>query len=286
MPARATAWRRSRPIFPPRRGRARSATGCWASSPRPTPPARARCWRPTRPRSAGRRPSPRRCARPRAARPCRRCRATERARNGAAVRLDKGARGGARARRGADGAAAPTTARRRRGARAAPTRPAPDRDAPRGRSSRLGGAIIIGASVLLVAAVLVFVLTRGGDDPEPTAETTAPPAATATATRPAAGANDILLKGPAGSKAVGPDAALPGQRRDGALRDRRPGRRAQRGRARRTRCGSAGEDGKAQLLGDVKDPVGENGELTSAGPRQRRRRRVPAVVRRATTRSW
>ena len=41
------------------------------------------------------------------------------------------------------------------------------------------------------------------DDPDPAAEATAPPAtATATAT-PAAGANDILLKGPAGSKAVG-----------------------------------------------------------------------------------
>ena len=39
-------------------------------------------------------------------------------------------------------------------------------------------------------------------------------------------------------------------------------------------------DGAAQLLGDVKDPVGENGELTVGRPEQRRRRQVPAVVRR------
>ncbi len=39
------------------------------------------------------------------------------------------------------------------------------------------------------------------------------------------------------------------------------------------------EDGTAQLLGDVKDPVTDKGELTSAGPGQRRRRQVPGVVR-------
>ena len=70
-----------------------------------------------------------------------------------------------------------------------------------GGSSRLGGALIIGAAVVLVAVVLAFVFTRGDDDPDPVADT---PAATATATAtPAASANDILLKGPAGSKAVG-----------------------------------------------------------------------------------
>ena len=57
--------------------------------------------------------------------------------------------------------------------RGAPEVPSPDRDAPRGRSSRLGGAIVIGVSVLLVAAVIVFVLTRGSDEPAPTAEATA-----------------------------------------------------------------------------------------------------------------
>ncbi len=39
-----------------------------------------------------------------------------------------------------------------------------------------------------------------------------------------------------------------------------------------------GEDGKAQLLGDVKDPVGEERRADVRGPGQRRRRRVPAVV--------
>ena len=37
-------------------------------------------------------------------------------------------------------------------------------------------------------------------------------------------------------------------------------------RARRTRCGSAARTARRSCSGDVKDPVGENGELTSAGP--------------------
>ena len=118
--------------------------------------------------------------------------------------------------------------------------------------------------MLLVAAVLVFVLTRGGDDPEPTAETTAPPAATATAT-PAAGANDILLKGPAGSKAVGLMRLF--QANDGTVRFAIAAQGvAPNAKGRRTRCGSRGADGKAQLLGRRQGPRRSNGELTSAGP--------------------
>jgi hypothetical protein len=132
-----------------------------------------------------------------------------------------------------------------------------------GRSSRLGGAIVIGAAGLLVALVLVFVFTRGGDDPESAANT---PAATATATAsPAASANDIVLQGPAGSKAVGLMRLF--QANDGTVRFALA--------AQGVAPNKTGEtyslwfrknDGASQLLGDVKDPVGEKGELTSAGP--------------------
>ena len=142
---------------------------------------------------------------------------------------------------------------------------APRDDAPASGdgSSRLGGALIIGAAVVLVVAVLVFVLTRGGDDPDPAADA---PVATATATATAsASANDILLKGPAGSKAVGLMRLF--QANDGTVRFAIA--------AQGVTPNAAGEtyslwfrknDGGAQLLGDVKDPVGEKGELTSAGP--------------------
>ena len=170
-------------------------------------------------------------------------------------------RRGRRERRGRD--AAPWAATRPRPAAPCARHP----DAPRGRSSQLGGALIIGASVVLVVAVLVFVLTRGGDDPDPAAETDG---AARDGHRdrdgPAAGANDILLKGPAGSKAVGPDAAV---RRPttGPCASRSPPRASRpTSRARRTRCGSAARTARRSCSGDVKDPVGENGELTSAGP--------------------
>ena len=121
---------------------------------------------------------------------------------------------------------------------------------------------MIGVSVLLVAAVLVFVLTRGGDEPEPSADTTTPPTATAS---PAAGANDILLKGPAGSKAVGLMRLF--QANDGTVRFAIAAQGVTPNEGKQTySLWFTGADGKAQLLGDVQDPVGSNGELTSAGP--------------------
>jgi hypothetical protein len=136
----------------------------------------------------------------------------------------------------------------------------PDPDASRGRSSRLGGAILIGAAVVLVALVLVFVFTRGDDDP-PSADAPAP---TATAS-PAASANDILLKGPAGSKAVGLMRLF--QANDGTVRFALAAQGVAPNEASETySLWFRKRDGSAQLLGDVKDPVGSNGELTSAGP--------------------
>jgi hypothetical protein len=198
-----------------------------------------------------------------------------------AVKLDKGAAGKAAAagRAGAGGAAGNAASAGRAtadgaaatGAGGEPMRRAAHDDAPSrpapsgGRSSKLGGAIIIGASALLVAAVLVFVLTRGGDDPEPSADTAAPPAtATATAS-PATGANDILLRGPAGSQAVGLMRLI--QANDGTVRFALAAQGvAPNAEGERYSVWFRKDDGKAQLLGDVQQPVGENGELTSSGP--------------------
>jgi len=144
-----------------------------------------------------------------------------------------------------------------------PPRSAADGVDASGGSSRLGGALIIGAAVILVVAVLAFVFTRGDDDPAPAAEATA--TATATGT-PAASANDILLKGPAGSKAVGLMRLF--QANDGTVRFAIAAQGVTPNKAGETYSLWFSKDNGdgAQLLGDVKDPVGEQGELTSAGP--------------------
>ena len=113
--------------------------------------------------------------------------------------------------------------------------------------------------------MLVFVLTRGDDEPDPAAQATAPPAASTATATPAAGANDILLKGPAGSKAVGLMRLF--QANDGTVRFAIAAQGvAPNAEGQTYSLWFSGEDGKAQLLGDVKDPVKSNGELTSAGP--------------------
>jgi hypothetical protein len=147
-----------------------------------------------------------------------------------------------------------------------PRTPASRGDDAAGGSSRLGGALLIGSAVILVAAVLVFVFTRGSDEPDSTAETAATATATATPTPTATqSANDILLKGPAGSKAVGLMRLF--QANDGTVRFAVA--------ATGVAPNEAGEryslwlrkdSGEAQLLGDVQKAVGENGELTAAGP--------------------
>lgn len=78
--------------------------------------------------------------------------------------------------------------------------PAPE---PPARSSRLGGAIVIGAAVVIVAAALIFVLTRGGGGHKSAAATAASPTPTASAAADRLQPNDVVMRGPAGSRAVG-----------------------------------------------------------------------------------
>ena len=76
--------------------------------------------------------------------------------------------------RGADVAAPPDDADARRSTRRRrDVADAPDADAPPTRDSllALGGALLIGAALAIVAVVLVFVFTRGGDEPGPVRRT-------------------------------------------------------------------------------------------------------------------
>jgi len=142
--------------------------------------------------------------------------------------------------------------------------PAPAREAPP-RSSRLGGALLIGGAVVIVAAVLAFVFLRGGDDPEPSADT--PTTTTPTATPSAVGLQpgDVVMQGPAGSKALAVLRLVPtGESRiEFALvgQDIPPNASGE-----RYSLWFRNEDGKAQLVGDLAKPVAQNGQLASSGP--------------------
>ena len=145
--------------------------------------------------------------------------------------------------------------------------PPPGRAAPP-RSSRLGGALLIGGAVVIVAAVLAFVLLRG-DEEEPSADTETPAAATATATPTAVGLQpgDVVMQGPAGSKALAVLRLVQtgDQRVEFALvgQDIPANENGE-----RYSLWFRNEDGKAQLVGDLSKPVGANGQLASSGPNE------------------
>jgi hypothetical protein len=148
-------------------------------------------------------------------------------------------------------------------AAASPSSPAP---AP-GRSSRLGGAILVGAAVVIVGAVIFFVLIRGGNDDSNSPSDTAAATATPTAT-PTLGPGELVLRGPAGSRSRGVMQLVKAE--DDTVRfllvgqgiaPNKPGQRYS--------LWMRKSNGQAQLLGDVKDAVKQDGKLTAAGPGQR-----------------
>jgi Sigma-70, region 4 len=133
------------------------------------------------------------------------------------------------------------------------------------RSSRLGGAILIGVLVLIVGGLIAFVVTRGGDDNEPAApaaEATATPTATATAS-----GNDIVLQGTDGSKAAGLLRLIRGD--DGKVRFAIAAENVPANKNREvyavwfTQAG-----GKPRRLGFAQSQVGKDGVLTTGGPQQ------------------
>jgi hypothetical protein len=145
-----------------------------------------------------------------------------------------------------------------------PSPPAPTPASP-GGASRLGGAILIGAAVVIVAAVLVFVLTRGGDDNQAGGTATPAPTASATGT-PQAQQGDIVLRGPAGSKAIGLMRLF--KANDDTVRFALAAQDVEPNKGKQTySIWFQKNDGAARRLGVAQNPVGSDRTLTTAGPR-------------------
>ena len=142
-----------------------------------------------------------------------------------------------------------------------PPREAPAAGAP--RSSRLGGAIVIGLVALLVGATLVWIFVLRVVEEVPAA---APPAATATPTA-AANANDIVLQGSGDSQAEGLMRLI--RRDDGTVQFAIAAQNVPPNEGREVYAvWFTREDGRPRRLGFAQTPVGEDGILTTGGPQQ------------------
>jgi Sigma-70, region 4 len=148
-------------------------------------------------------------------------------------------------------------------ARPRPVRPEPAPAAGAPRSSRLGGAILIGVVALLVGATLVWLLVLRDDEEEPAS---AAPTATATPTAQA-GANDIVLQGTGDSQAAGLMRLLRGNGDSVqfaiAAQNVPPNRGREVYAVWFTREGAP-----PRRLGFAQAPVGEDGILTTGGPQE------------------
>ena len=278
-------------------GRARSRTGCSASSPRRTPRGPARCcWPIRRSQPLGRDGRRRRCARPRAARPSPSCRpgprSPPRAATGA-IRVPT--RDDGRAHRRA--ATTNGATQRRGGARGDHAPVATGGDRVRGDDAVDGGHATPTARTTRPPGAPRGSAARSSSAPRccssRSCSRSSSPAATTTRSRPPtrrsrrpppprprrSTGNQILLRGPAGSKAVGADGARsrPTTARSASRSPRSGVAPNQSGQ--KYSVWFRKKDGASILLGDVKNAVAENGELTTAGPSNDGRREVPGVVR-------
>jgi hypothetical protein len=154
-----------------------------------------------------------------------------------------------------------------------PARPRPLREsAPAGeapRSSKVGGAILIGVLVLLVGGLIAFVVLRGGDDegspqapssPQAEATATATPAVTPTA-------NDVLLQGTNGSNAAGLMRLI--RRDNGDVQFAIAAENVPPNQGREVYAVWFTKEGlKPRRLGFAQAQVQQNGVLTTGGPQQ------------------
>jgi len=152
----------------------------------------------------------------------------------------------------------------------APASPRPrDGGAPL-RASKLGGALLIGAFVLVVGGVLFAVLQLTGDD-EPSQASQPPPQATAT---PEASGGDIPLRGTGGSEAVGLMRLIRAE--DGSVQFAIGAEGVPPNQGREVYAvWFTKEGGDARRLGFAQTQVGEEGVLTTGGPQPRDRAKFP-----------
>jgi hypothetical protein len=141
--------------------------------------------------------------------------------------------------------------------------------APRPRSSKLGGALLIGALVLVVGGVLFAVLQLTGDDEQSRAAQ--PPQPTAT---PEATGSDIPLRGTGDSEAVGLMRLIRAD--DGSVQFAIGAEGVPPNEGREVYAvWFTKDDGDARRLGFAQTQVGEEGVLTTGGPQPRDRAKFP-----------
>jgi hypothetical protein len=155
-------------------------------------------------------------------------------------------------------------------------RPRPERESTRPeprsipRSSKVGGAIVIGVLVVAVAGLIVFLVGRGDNEKPTNASSQQQAQATATATP---SANDIVLKGTNGSKAAGLMRLISA---NGNVQFAIAAQNVPANKGREvyavwfTRSGV-----KPVRLGFAQNQVGNDGVLTTGGPQKRDEKKFP-----------
>jgi hypothetical protein len=153
------------------------------------------------------------------------------------------------------------------------TAPTPDSSAAATapRSSKLGGAVLLGFVAVVVVAGLVAVFALGGDDDDPGAAAPQTPTPTATARQ---AANDIVLTGRGDSDAAGLMRLF--RRDDGTVQFAIAAENVPPNSGRETYAVWFTRDGgDARRLGFAQTQVGEDGVLTTGGPQQGDEDRFP-----------
>jgi hypothetical protein len=166
-----------------------------------------------------------------------------------------------------DGAARPAAGGESGGG--GPARPRDGGDAPARspmpRSSKLGGAILIGILVIAIAGLIVFIVGSGGEDEpsaQPQSDATATPTPTATAT-----GNDVVLQGTNGSQAAGIMRLIPGN--GGKVQFALAAQNVPANKNREVYAVWFTRKGvKPIRLGFAQAQVGNDGVLTTAGPQK------------------
>jgi len=145
---------------------------------------------------------------------------------------------------------------------------APAAEVPVARSSRLGGAILIGVVAVIVGGLIAFVILRGGDDDGGGQQAGTQAEATATPTPPAnANGNDIVLQGTDGSNAAGLMRLI--RRKNGNVQFAIAAENVPPNQGREVYAvWFTREGGTPRRLGFTQAPVREDGILTTGGPQK------------------